>query len=114
MGNILITGASGFIGSFLVEKGLEMGFQVYAGIRSSSSRKYLQDPRICFVEFDFSTTEKVTETLESCRNNNISFQYIIHNAGLTKARKKEDFYRVNCQNTVHFIEALIQTGMVPE
>ena len=114
MENILITGASGFIGSFLVEKGIELGFQVYAGIRSSSSRKYLQDPRIRFLDFDFSSTGKVKETLESCRNNNISFRYIIHNAGLTKARKKEDFYRVNCQNTVHFIEALIQTGMVPE
>jgi nucleoside-diphosphate-sugar epimerase len=37
---ILITGASGFIGSFLVEEALKRGFETYAGIRKSSSKQY--------------------------------------------------------------------------
>ena len=49
---VLVTGASGFIGSFLVEGGLERGMQVWAGVRKSSSRKYLQDSRISFAELD--------------------------------------------------------------
>ncbi len=114
MKNILITGASGFIGSFLVEEGLKQGFQVYAGIRKSSSRGYLQDPGIQFLEFDFSSRARVVETLEACKKKNLRFQYIVHNAGLTKARKKEDFHNVNCQNTINFIEGLIETGMVPD
>ena len=114
MKNVLITGASGFIGSFLVEEGLKQEFQVYAGIRKSSSREYLQDPRIHFLEFDFSSREKVLDTLKDCKKNNIRFQYIIHNAGLTKARKKEDYYNVNCRNTINFIEALIEAEMAPE
>ena len=114
MENVLITGASGFIGSFLVEEGLKRKFTVYAGIRKSSSKEYLQDPAIRFIEFDFSSVEKITATLDECKKNNLRFKYIIHNAGLTKARRKEDFYRVNFQNTKNFIEALMQTGMVPE
>ena len=114
MSSILITGASGFIGSFLVEEGLKNGYTVYAGIRKSSSRGYLTDPRIKFIEFDFSTREKVIETLTECKVNQIRFDYIIHNAGLTKARKKEDFYNVNCQSAINFIEGLIKTGMVPD
>ena len=54
---ILVTGASGFIGSFLVEGGLERGMQVWAGVRQSSSRKYLQDERIRFAELDFTDSD---------------------------------------------------------
>ena len=45
---ILVTGASGFIGSFLVEGGLERGYEMWAGVRKTSSRRYLQDSRIRF------------------------------------------------------------------
>ena len=114
MPTILITGASGFIGSFLVEEGLKNGFTVYAGIRKSSSKGYLTDPRVKFIEFDFSTKEKIVSTLNTCASGSIRFDYIVHNAGVTKVRKKEEFYNVNCLSTVSFIEALKETGMVPE
>ena len=114
MKNVLITGASGFIGSFLVEEGLKRDYAVYAGIRKSSSREYLQDPRTLFIELDFSSVDSLSGTLLALKNKGIAFTYIIHNAGLTKAKRKEDFLRVNCDNTRNFIEALIQTGMVPE
>jgi nucleoside-diphosphate-sugar epimerase len=114
MGNVLITGASGFIGSFLVEQGLKRDYTVYAGIRPTSSKEYLKDPRINFLEMDFSSVEKIVETLEACKILGLRFQYIIHNAGITKAGKKEDYFRVNARNTQNFIQALEQTGMVPE
>ena len=50
--SILITGASGFIGSFLVEEALRRGFDTWAGVRRTSSRVYLTDPRIRFIELD--------------------------------------------------------------
>ncbi|MFZ4563548.1 MAG: NAD-dependent epimerase/dehydratase family protein, partial [Bacteroidales bacterium] len=93
---------------------LNQGFQVYAGIRKSSSREYLRDPRIRFIEFDFENRGRLVDSLNECKRNNVRFEYIVHNAGLTKAKKKEDFYNVNCRNTIHFIEALKETGMVPE
>lgn len=114
MDNVLITGASGFIGSFLVEEGLKRNFNVYAGVRKSSSHEYLKDPSIRFIEFDFSSVDKIIATLKKCKQDQIRFNYIIHNAGLTKAKKKDDFTRVNFQNTKNFIEAIQQTGMVPD
>ena len=114
MKNILITGASGFIGSFLVEEGLKKKYSVWAGIRKSSSREYLQDQEIKFLEIDFSSPEKITGTLNDCKAKNLHFDYIIHNAGITKSGKKEEYFKVNSQNTRNFIEALVQTGMVPQ
>ena len=61
---ILVTGASGFIGSFLVEGALERGMQVWAGVRKSSSRKYLQDPRIHFAVLDFTDSDRLASQLE--------------------------------------------------
>ena len=43
---ILITGASGFIGSFIVEEALKHGMEVWAAVRKSSSKAYLTDARI--------------------------------------------------------------------
>ena len=40
---ILITGASGFIGSFIVEEALHRGFDTWAAVRKSSSKAFLQD-----------------------------------------------------------------------
>ncbi len=57
---ILITGASGFIGSFLVEKAIEKNYEVWAGIRKTSNREYLQDKRIQFIDLNFSNKEKRT------------------------------------------------------
>ena len=36
---ILITGASGFIGSFIVAEALKRGFETWAAIRKSSSKE---------------------------------------------------------------------------
>ena len=52
MKSVLVTGASGFIGSYIVSEGIERGFQVWAGVRGSSSRRYLTDERIRFACLD--------------------------------------------------------------
>lgn len=54
MKKILITGASGFIGSFIVEEALRLGMETWAAVRSTSSRKYLTDSRIHFIELNAS------------------------------------------------------------
>ena len=103
---ILITGASGFIGSFIVEEALNRGMEVWAAVRSTSSRRYLQDPRINFIELDFGSEERLKEQLDGH-----DFDYIVHAAGVTKCLNKADFHRVNTEGTRHLVEALLALGM---
>ncbi|MFV0469426.1 MAG: NAD-dependent epimerase/dehydratase family protein [Dysgonomonas sp.] len=111
---ILITGASGFIGSFLVEKALENDFETWAGIRNSSSREYLQDERIRFIDLNFADKNKLVDQLMEFSNQYGKFDYIVHNAGVTKCIDSKDFERVNFKNTVNFIEALQEANCIPE
>jgi len=101
MKKILVTGASGFVGSFLVEECLRRNLQVYAGVRKTSSRKYLQDERTRFLEMDFSDKNLLKEQMQRER-----FDYIIHNAGVVSAPKLEDYWRVNFEYPKNLMEAL--------
>ena len=112
--NILVTGASGFIGSFLVEGALERGMQVWAGVRKSSSRKYLQDDRIQFAELDFGNKDKLKEQLSAHKQEHNGWDAVIHCAGVTKCKNREDFDKGNYQATVNLVEALKELDMVPQ
>lgn len=103
---ILVTGASGFIGSFIVEEALNRGFEVWAGVRKTSSRRYLQDSRINFLELDFSSHDTLRQQLEGHE-----FDYIVHAAGVTKCLHKEDFFRVNTEGTRNLLLALRELRM---
>ncbi len=98
---ILITGASGFIGSFIVEEALRRGFETWAAVRKSSSRTFLQDERIHFIELDFSSETQMTEQLTG-----LQFDYIVHAAGVTKCLDKADFHRINTEGTQHLVHVL--------
>ena len=103
---ILITGASGFIGSFIVEEALKRGFDTWAAIRKSSSREWLQDERIHFIELNLSSKAQLTEQL---RGQN--FDYVVHAAGVTKCLNKQDFMRINYEGTKNLVEALLEMKM---
>ena len=105
-GKILITGASGFIGSFIVEEALRRGFDTWAALRGSSSRQFLQDERIHFIQLDLSSEERLKEQLRG-----LQFDYVVHAAGVTKCLDKADFYRINTEGTQHLVRALRALGM---
>ena len=111
--NSLITGASGFIGSFLVEKALAAGMNVWAGVRGSSSRKYLQDSRIRFVELDFNDENALAGQIVRAKEDLGAWDVVIHAAGLTKSRYRHDFFVINYEGTRHFVNALRKSGAVP-
>ena len=103
---ILITGASGFIGSFIVEEALQRGFETWAAVRRSSSREYLQDERIHFIELNLSSKEQLVEQLREHQ-----FDYVVHAAGVTKCLDKRDFHRINTEGTKNLVLALQELQM---
>ena len=111
---ILITGASGFIGGFLVEEALRRGYETWAGVRASSSRAHLQDPRIRFIDLKYDDPTALTAQLAEFARKEGAWDYVLHNAGLTKTTDKRNFMRVNYENTRHFAEALAAADCRPK
>ena len=110
---ILVTGASGFIGSFLIEGGLSRGYEVWAGVRRTSSRRYLGDSRLHFAVLDFSDRDRLAEQLAKHKEEHGGWDFIVHCAGVTKCRDEREFEAGNYTATRNLIEGLSALDMTP-
>lgn len=110
---ILITGASGFIGSFLCEESLKRGMETWAGMRAHSSRRWLTDERLKFATLDMTDVERLKEQLSAYQQEVGRWDVIIHAGGATKCLKREDFDFHNYICTKNFVEALQALEMMP-
>jgi len=109
MKKILITGANGFLGSHLVEKGIQLGMETHAAVRKSSDLANLSECNPVIKYIDFDKEEKLRETLRQEK-----YDYIIHAAGLTKAIDKETYYKVNSGYTRKLIKLLHEERVLPD
>ena len=111
---ILITGASGFIGSFLCEEGLKRGMETWAGMREHSSRRWLTDKRLTFATLDMTDAIRLKEQLSAYQQEVGRWDVIIHAAGATKCLKREDFDLHNFQCTKNLVNTLKDLDMMPD
>lgn len=111
---ILITGAGGFVGGFIVEEALNRGYETWAAVRATTSLEYLTDERINIIELDFSDKSILKEQLSLFIAENGKWDYIIHNLGATKCNNFRDFNRINCEYLKEFANILCEVGGVPE
>lgn len=109
----LIIGAGGFAGGFLAAEALRRGHEVWAGVRATTSRRYLTDSRLHFVELDFDNPSTLASTLSSALPEGERWDYIIYNLGATKCLRFSDFNRINADYLRWFIEALRESGKEP-
>ena len=89
-----------------MEEALKRGFETWAAVRKSSSKAYLQDERINFIELNLSSKEQLVEQLKGK-----GFDYVVHAAGVTKCLNKQDFSRINTLGTKNLVDALMEVGM---
>ncbi len=106
MSKILIVGAGGFMGSHFVEEAFRQGHEVWAGVRQTTSRQYLTDPRIHFVTFDFDAPDSLADTIKEAMPDSKPWDSIIYNLGATKCIQFKDFDKINYRYLRDFLEAL--------
>lgn len=111
---ILIVGAGGFIGGFIAAEALRRGFDTYVGVRESTSRRWLTDPRLHFVVLDYDEPEVMMNTLRQAAPEPGGWRYIIWNLGATKCANFQDFNLINFVYPRDFVDILIQEKMMPD
>ncbi len=94
----LVTGATGFIGSHIVDALLARGDNVVCLTRKSSDLRWLRDKRVTFAWGDVTAPDSLPSALHDV-------DYVFHAAGLTRAHDPGDFDRVNHQGTVNLLQA---------
>ena len=116
MERLLITGASGFIGSHLVHQALEAGFEVWAAVRKDSDKTRLTAQGIQLLEVDYYDEEQLFSALSAVPSRGEDaplWDYVIHNAGITKTAHVEEFAEVNAEHTRRLLSALARLPHPP-
>lgn len=102
---ILVTGASGFIGSHVAEQLSKAGRPVRALLRKSSNTSFVKTlPGVEIVDGSVDDRESVRRATEGVSQ-------VIHVAGLVKARGPEEFRRVNTEGTENMVAAAVEHGV---
>jgi len=97
--SILITGANGFVGARLCRKFIDSGFHVIAGVRKTADLSMLEGLELEYRYGDVTSAESLIDMVKEV-------DYVIHNAGVVKAKKKQKFYDVNEKGTANLFEAI--------
>ena len=111
---LLVVGAGGFIGGFIVAEGLRRGYDVWAGVRESTSRRYLADPRIHFVVFDYDDPVQVEDAVVDNAPGEHGWNEIIWNLGATKCANFSLFNLINFLYPRTFVEILRRNELIPD
>lgn len=114
MKNVLVIGAGGFIGGFIAAEGLRRGYNVWVGVRASTSMRYLEDKRLHHVVLDYDDPEAVKQALSSALPEGERWDYVIHNLGATKCTRFGDFNRINYEYLRTIVESLKSVSKVPD
>ncbi|HWO01316.1 MAG TPA: NAD-dependent epimerase/dehydratase family protein [Blastocatellia bacterium] len=98
---ILVTGATGFVGSHLVDHLLERGRRVKCLVRRTSRLKYLEHSQLDFVYGGLDDQTDWDDAFDGVDT-------IYHVAGVTFARRPQDYFDVNQKGTEAILAGAIK------
>lgn len=85
---VFLSGATGFVGSHIVERLVDAGHQPICMVRKTSNTALLESLGVETVVGSLTDLERVAETLAEV-------DAVVHVAGVIKVRDTDDFYRMN-------------------
>lgn len=97
---VFITGASGFVGSHLVEVAYNRGYEIHAAVRKTSK---VEDIKPFVHEFVYPDMNNVNELTALFQRE--QYSYIIHAAAMTKAKHESEMLKVNVGYTENILKA---------
>ncbi|MDP8949049.1 MAG: NAD(P)-dependent oxidoreductase [Actinomycetota bacterium] len=103
---VLLTGATGFVGSHVARAFTEAGYEVLCGVRASSDLRWISGLDIERVPLDlrgrFEDLPRAVENVD----------LVVHAAGITRARRPEDYHSINAEGTKRLADAAVGAGGV--
>ncbi|MCK5127835.1 MAG: NAD(P)-dependent oxidoreductase [candidate division Zixibacteria bacterium] len=96
---VTITGANGFIGSRVCRLLASKGYNIRIICRLSSDLKLLENVPYTKIIADITDPDSLKKAVYGT-------DYIIHLAGLVKAKKNSDYFAVNQQGTINLLNAI--------
>lgn len=106
MNNVLVTGGTGFIGSTIVDKLIENGFNVYCIVRKNSNLQWLSNKKVELIYSDFSNLDEIFQKFNQ-------INYIVHVAGIIAALSPNEFYKINSELTYKLINSFTSFSKNP-
>lgn len=101
---VLVTGATGFIGSHVAAAFAAAGWRVRVTVRASSDLKWLEGLDVETVEADLATPADLSHAVSDV-------QVVVHSAGLTRAKRPEELQWVNVEATSRLARASAAAGV---
>ena len=98
---VFMTGATGFVGSFLAETLINSGHSVRCLVRKESNLRWIADLDVDCYYGSLYDKDSLIRGMDGC-------DVIYHVAGVTKARTEEDYFRGNYEGTKNVIDAVFK------
>ncbi|MDR3111572.1 MAG: NAD-dependent epimerase/dehydratase family protein [Elusimicrobiota bacterium] len=103
MANILVTGATGFVGSHIVETLLEKKHKIFCFVRKSSNLKWIKNLGVEYKIGDFIDVKFLKSVVKN-------MDFIVHCAGVVRANSQKEYFEINVENTKNLCESVLSSN----